>query len=184
MDYSVEARIARLESDVSHLGTDVADIKTDLRSLRDRMDAKFDALTHAHITRTDVGFDAVHRPRRRSVRHHGARLRLDLNKPPLDSLENADRPDDRGPAVRCFIPLRALRARGVSGPPVSQPHHPLDLASMRPYRCGKLRFLTNVGLKARSNWRRRRTVLPKAPHVRSGRQCQVRQVEDVLYRAQ
>jgi outer membrane murein-binding lipoprotein Lpp len=47
MDYSVEARIARLESDVSHLRTDVADIKTDLRSLRDRMDAKFDALTHA-----------------------------------------------------------------------------------------------------------------------------------------
>jgi outer membrane murein-binding lipoprotein Lpp len=47
MDYSVEARIARLESDVSHLRTDVADIKTDLRSLRDRMDAKFDALMHA-----------------------------------------------------------------------------------------------------------------------------------------
>jgi len=45
MDYSMEARIARLESDVAHIRTDVADIKTDLRSLRDRMDAKFDALT-------------------------------------------------------------------------------------------------------------------------------------------
>ena len=47
MDYTMEARIARLESDVAHLRTDVADIKTDLRSLRDRMDVKFDALAHA-----------------------------------------------------------------------------------------------------------------------------------------
>ena len=47
MDYPVEARIARLESDVSHLRADVADIKTDLRSLRDKTDAKLDALTHA-----------------------------------------------------------------------------------------------------------------------------------------
>jgi outer membrane murein-binding lipoprotein Lpp len=34
----MEARIARLESDVGHLRTDVADIKVDVRSLRDKMD--------------------------------------------------------------------------------------------------------------------------------------------------
>jgi chromosome segregation ATPase len=34
----MEARIARLESDVSHLRTDVADIKVDLRALRDKVD--------------------------------------------------------------------------------------------------------------------------------------------------
>jgi uncharacterized coiled-coil protein SlyX len=44
MDYTVEARIARLESDVAHVRTDVCDIKTDLRSLRDRMDTKFDVM--------------------------------------------------------------------------------------------------------------------------------------------
>jgi hypothetical protein len=36
---AMEARIARLESDVGHLRTDVADIKIDLRSLRDKVDA-------------------------------------------------------------------------------------------------------------------------------------------------
>jgi outer membrane murein-binding lipoprotein Lpp len=35
----MEARIARLESDVAHLLSDVTDIKTDVRALRDRMDA-------------------------------------------------------------------------------------------------------------------------------------------------
>jgi hypothetical protein len=35
----MEARIARLESDVTHLLSDVKDIKADLRGLRDRMDA-------------------------------------------------------------------------------------------------------------------------------------------------
>ena len=44
MDYSVEARIARLESDVAHLRTDVADMKADLRSLRDKMDALRDSI--------------------------------------------------------------------------------------------------------------------------------------------
>jgi hypothetical protein len=53
MDYTMEARIARLESDVAHLRTDVADIKTDLRSLRDGMDVKFDALTHT-ISRAQI----------------------------------------------------------------------------------------------------------------------------------
>ena len=33
----MEARIARLESDVGHLRTDVADIKVDLRALRDKV---------------------------------------------------------------------------------------------------------------------------------------------------
>ena len=36
---SMEARIARLESDVGHLRSDVTEIKVDVRSLRDRMDA-------------------------------------------------------------------------------------------------------------------------------------------------
>jgi outer membrane murein-binding lipoprotein Lpp len=40
----MEARIARLESDVSHLRSDVSDIKVDLRALRDKVDAKFEAL--------------------------------------------------------------------------------------------------------------------------------------------
>ena len=38
----MEARIARLESDMAHVRSDVAEIKTDVRSLRDRMDARFD----------------------------------------------------------------------------------------------------------------------------------------------
>jgi predicted nucleic acid-binding Zn-ribbon protein len=41
---AVEARIARLESDVGHLRTDVADIKVDLRALRDKMDNSFERL--------------------------------------------------------------------------------------------------------------------------------------------
>jgi predicted nuclease with TOPRIM domain len=39
VETSMEARIARLESDVVHLRTDVADIKVDVRSLRDKMDS-------------------------------------------------------------------------------------------------------------------------------------------------
>ncbi len=35
----MEARIARLESDVTHLLSDVTDIKADLRGLSDRMDS-------------------------------------------------------------------------------------------------------------------------------------------------
>ena len=40
----MEARIARLESDMAHVRSDVAELKTDVRSLRDRMDTRFDAL--------------------------------------------------------------------------------------------------------------------------------------------
>ncbi len=40
----MEARIARLESDMAHVRSDVAELKTDVRSLRDRMDARFDAV--------------------------------------------------------------------------------------------------------------------------------------------
>ena len=36
---SMEARMARVESDVAHLRTDVADIRIDVRSLRDKIDA-------------------------------------------------------------------------------------------------------------------------------------------------
>jgi hypothetical protein len=38
----MEARIARLESDVSHLRADVAEIKLDLRSFRDKHDQQVD----------------------------------------------------------------------------------------------------------------------------------------------
>jgi uncharacterized coiled-coil protein SlyX len=41
MDYPMEARIARLESDVAHVRTDVADMKVDLRALRDKMEGAF-----------------------------------------------------------------------------------------------------------------------------------------------
>jgi uncharacterized coiled-coil protein SlyX len=41
----MEARIARLESDVAHIRTVMEDLKTDLRSLRDRMDVWFDAVS-------------------------------------------------------------------------------------------------------------------------------------------
>lgn len=37
----MEARIARLESDVAHVCTNVADIKVDLRSLRDKTDTMY-----------------------------------------------------------------------------------------------------------------------------------------------
>ena len=39
----MEARIARLESDVAHIRTDLADVKADVRSMRDKLDAKIDA---------------------------------------------------------------------------------------------------------------------------------------------
>ena len=35
----MEARIARLESDMAHLRSDVAEIKVDQRSMRDKMDS-------------------------------------------------------------------------------------------------------------------------------------------------
>jgi uncharacterized coiled-coil protein SlyX len=44
MDYSLESRVARIESDVAHLCTQVTDIKTDLRSLRDKLDRLSDRM--------------------------------------------------------------------------------------------------------------------------------------------
>ena len=41
----MEARIARIESDVAHLQTDVGDIKVDLRALRDKVDGMDTRLT-------------------------------------------------------------------------------------------------------------------------------------------
>lgn len=45
----MEARIARLESDMAHVRSDVAEIKTDLRSLRDRIDRLVESLATAKI---------------------------------------------------------------------------------------------------------------------------------------
>ena len=45
----MEARIARLESDMAHVRSDVAEIKTDLRSLRDRIDRLVESLASAKI---------------------------------------------------------------------------------------------------------------------------------------
>lgn len=45
MDVPLEARVARIESDVAHLCTDVADIKVDVRALRDRNDVLNDNLS-------------------------------------------------------------------------------------------------------------------------------------------
>lgn len=41
----MEARIARLESDVEHIRSDMADVKVDLRALRDKTDAMYVNLT-------------------------------------------------------------------------------------------------------------------------------------------
>ena len=38
-DSDMEARIARLESDVNHIRGDLSDVKSDVRALRDRIDA-------------------------------------------------------------------------------------------------------------------------------------------------
>ena len=46
---AMEARIARLGSDVAHLRTDVADIKVDVRSLRDRIDSVKDSIASAKV---------------------------------------------------------------------------------------------------------------------------------------
>ena len=53
----MEARIARLESDVTHLLSSVTDIKADLRGLRDRMDAG-----HARLSeRVDAASSELHK---------------------------------------------------------------------------------------------------------------------------
>ena len=46
---TVEARIARLESDVGHILSDVADIKADVRSLRELVDAVKDSIASAKV---------------------------------------------------------------------------------------------------------------------------------------
>jgi outer membrane murein-binding lipoprotein Lpp len=89
----MEARIARLESDVTHLLTDVSDIKADVRGLRDRIDAvanqlngkidnvasqlnaKFDGLRDSFAA---AKIWAVYRAGRHQPRHVGPRPRLDL----------------------------------------------------------------------------------------------------------
>jgi len=45
----MEARIARLESDMAHVRSDVSELKTDLRSLRDRVDRLVESLAAAKI---------------------------------------------------------------------------------------------------------------------------------------
>ena len=47
--HGMEARIARLESDMAHVRSDVAELKTDLRALRDRIDRLFESLASAKI---------------------------------------------------------------------------------------------------------------------------------------
>ena len=44
-EMDVEARIARLESDVSHIRSDLADVKLDVRALRARLDEVSDRHT-------------------------------------------------------------------------------------------------------------------------------------------
>lgn len=51
VEIGIEARIARLESDVDHMRVDIADIKVDLRALRDRVDG--------HAERIDTKIDAL-----------------------------------------------------------------------------------------------------------------------------
>lgn len=57
----MEARIARLESDVGHIRTDMVDVKTDVRALRDKMDNmntslsdRIDYVNKTLTTRIDV----------------------------------------------------------------------------------------------------------------------------------
>lgn len=47
--YGMEARIARLESDMAHVCSDVAEIKTDVRSLREKIDRLVESLAAAKI---------------------------------------------------------------------------------------------------------------------------------------
>lgn len=49
-EMDVEARIARLEADVSHIRSDLADVKLDVRALRDRGDE----LADRHTDRLDA----------------------------------------------------------------------------------------------------------------------------------
>jgi len=62
----MEARIARLESDIGHLRSDVTEVKVDLRSLRDQLNSRIDWLAEqtnnrfdSVITKIDALSDAV-----------------------------------------------------------------------------------------------------------------------------
>lgn len=59
----MEARIARLESDVGHLRSDVAEIKVDMRALRDKMDSIGNQLS----TKIDDVRDSLARATTRAV---------------------------------------------------------------------------------------------------------------------
>ena len=45
----MEARIARLESDMAHVRSALVEVKTDLRSLRDRIDRLVESLAAAKV---------------------------------------------------------------------------------------------------------------------------------------
>jgi uncharacterized coiled-coil protein SlyX len=49
----MEARIARLESDIGHLRSNVTEVKVDLRSLRDQLNSRFDRLAEQTSNRFD-----------------------------------------------------------------------------------------------------------------------------------
>jgi hypothetical protein len=51
----MEARIARLESDIGHPRSDVTEVKVDLRSLRDQLSSRIDRLAE----QTNHRFDSV-----------------------------------------------------------------------------------------------------------------------------
>ena len=58
----MEARIARLESDVAHIRTDVGDIKVDLRALRDKVDdtaTQLNGKIDSSVARLDAKIDSV-----------------------------------------------------------------------------------------------------------------------------
>ena len=51
----MEARIARLESDIGHLRSDVTEVKVDLRSLRDQLGSRIERLAE----QTNNKFDSA-----------------------------------------------------------------------------------------------------------------------------
>ena len=57
----MEARIARIESDVGHLRTEVSDIKADLRTRFDRVDTRIDRLESKLDTKIDALTQTVFR---------------------------------------------------------------------------------------------------------------------------
>jgi predicted RNase H-like nuclease (RuvC/YqgF family) len=83
---AMEARIARLESDVGHLCLDVAEIKVDLRGLRNWLDVKLDKL----VEQMDAKFDRLDTRLDKSVEQMDAKFdgldaKLDKSVEQLDS---------------------------------------------------------------------------------------------------